>query len=82
MKRFYTNLKAMATKMLAVALVGVAAVSCAEAYDDTDLQNQIADLTERVTTLEERLNTEVTALRALIDEKVALAEAAADGRYR
>ena len=82
MKRFYTNLKAMATKMLAVALVGVAAVSCAQAYDDTDLQNQIADLTERVTTLEERLDSEVAALRALIDEKVALAEAAADGAWK
>lgn len=82
MKRFYTNLKAMATKMLAVALVGVAAVSCAEAYDDTDLQNKVADLTERVTTLEERLDSEVAALRALIDEKVALAEAAADGAWK
>ncbi len=78
MKRFFKNLKAMAL----VAVVGVAAVSCAEAYDDTELKQQVADLTERVTNLEERLNSEVTALRALIDEKVALAEVQEDGAWK
>ena len=82
MKRFFTNLKAMATKMLAVALVGVAAVACAEAYDDTDLRNQVADLAQRVTDLEERLDNEVVALRALIDQKVALVEVAADNGWQ
>ncbi|MBR4850813.1 MAG: hypothetical protein IKU97_01990, partial [Tidjanibacter sp.] len=82
MKRFFTNLKAMATKMLAVALVGVAAVACAEAYDDTDLRNQVADLAQRVSDLEDRLDNEVVALRALIDQKVALAEVAADGAWQ
>lgn len=72
----------MATKMLAVALVGVAAVACAEAYDDTDLRNQVADLAQRVTDLEERMDEEFAALRALIDQKVALAEAAADGAWK
>ena len=78
MKRFFKNLKAMAL----VAVVGVAAVSCAEAYDDTELKQQVADLAERVTKLEERLDSEVTALRALIDEKVALAEVQEDGAWK
>ena len=78
MKRFFKNLKAMAL----VAVVGVAAVSCAEAYDDTELKQQVADLAERVTNLEERLDNEVTALRALIDEKVALAEVQEDGAWK
>lgn len=78
MKRFFKNLKAMAL----VAVVGVAAVSCAEAYDDTELKQQVADLAERVTNLEERLDSEVTALRALIDEKVALAEVQEDGAWK
>lgn len=78
MKRFFKNLKAMAL----VAVVGVAAVSCAEAYDDTELKQQVADLAERVSNLEERLNSEVTALRALIDEKVALAEVQEDGAWK
>ncbi|MBR2424598.1 MAG: hypothetical protein IKB18_05450 [Tidjanibacter sp.] len=78
MKRFFKNLKAMAL----VAVVGVAAVSCAEAYDDTELKQQVADLAERVTNLEERLDNEVAALRALIDEKVALAEVQEDGAWK
>ncbi len=78
MKRFFKSLKAMAL----VAVVGVAAVSCAEAYDDTELKQQVADLAERVTKLEERLDSEVTALRALIDEKVALAEVQEDGAWK
>lgn len=78
MKRFFKNLKAMAL----VAVVGVAAVSCAEAYDDTELKQQVADLAERVSKLEERLDSEVTALRALIDEKVALAEVQEDGAWK
>lgn len=82
MKKFFTNLKAMATRMLVVALVGVAAVSCTEAYDDTDLKAQVAELTERVTELEDRLDEEVVALRALIDAKVAFAEVAEDGAWQ
>lgn len=77
MKRFFTNLKTLA-------VVGVAAlaVSCAEAYDDTDLRNEVAKLAERVQTLEDRWEEEVAALRALIDEKVALAEVKEDGAWQ
>lgn len=83
MKRFFTNLKSLASKAMVVAMVGGAAlaVSCSEAYDDTDLKQQVADLAERVADLEDRMNEEFEALRSLIDEKVAFAEVKEDGSW-
>ena len=54
------------------------AVSCTEPYDDTQIRQEIADLYEKVSKLEEKLNSEVTALKALIDEKTVVASATQD----
>ncbi len=69
MKRFFRNLKTLAV----VAMVGVAslAVSCSEAYDDSQIKADIEELKTRVEALEIKLGNEITALKALIDEKVA-----------
>ena len=69
MKRFFRNLKTLAM----VAMVGVAslAVSCSEPYDDTQIKADIEDLKTRVEALEIKLGNEVTALKSLIDAKVA-----------
>lgn len=69
MKRFFRNLKTLAL----VALVGVATLATSCAKDDIDqIKADLSDLTERVDALETRLNEEVAALKALIDDKVAI----------
>lgn len=80
MKRFFRNLKSLAV----VAMVGIAslAVSCAEAYDDSAIKADIADLKDRVEALEIRLGNEIDALKALIAEvegKVVIADCEQDG---
>lgn len=69
MKRFFRNLKTLAL----VALVGVATLATSCNQDDLDqIKSDLSDLTERVAELEQKLNDEVAALKALIDNKVAI----------
>lgn len=73
MKRILTNLKAYASAAMAVAVMGVAALGVSCKYDDTAIYDEIsgvkgdlAALEERVVKLEQKLNTEITGLQALI----------------
>lgn len=72
MRNFYAIFKGLLSTLVLTAMV---AVSCTEPYDDTQIRQEIADLYEKVSKLEEKLNSEVTALKALIDEKTVVASA-------
>lgn len=72
MRNFYAIFKGVLSTLVLTAMV---AVSCTEPYDDTQIRQEIADLYEKVSKLEEKLNSEVTALKALIDEKTVVASA-------
>ena len=72
MKSFYAFFKgAIATLVLA----SMTMVSCHEPYDDTALRQEIADLYEKLNKLEDKLDTEVDALKTLIDSKTVVASA-------
>lgn len=72
MRNFYAIFKGVLSTLVLTAMV---AVSCTEPYDDTQIRQEIADLYEKVSKLEEKLNSEVAALKALIDEKTVVASA-------
>lgn len=72
MRNFYAIFKGVLSTLVLTAMV---AVSCTEPYDDTQIRQEIADLYEKVSKLEEKLNSEVAALKTLIDEKTVVASA-------
>ena len=75
MKRhFLTGLKAFAVGALAFA-----AVSC---YDDQPIWDEIEGLKDRVTALEEKLNTEVATINTTLGTLKAADEKLADFRFR
>lgn len=65
MKRFFRNLKTLAL----VAMVGVATLATSCNQDELDqIKADLSDLTERVDALEQKLDTEIAALQALIGD--------------
>ena len=81
MRKIFTSLKTI----VAATLVAAMSLSVSCSYDDTGIKNQIenvkadlAALAERVTALENKLNSEVDALKALIDGKVVVVDVVTD----
>ena len=81
MRKIFTSLKTI----VAATLVAAMSLSVSCSYDDTGIKNQIekvqadlAALAERVTALENKLNSEVDALKALINEQVVVVDVVTD----
>ena len=77
MRKFFTTLKSVVSALVIAAMAF--SVSCS--YDDTAIvdrvqkvENDLKALTERVANLESKLQTEVDALKALIDGKVVIVD--------
>ena len=77
MRKIFTSLKTIVAATLVAAMT--LSVSCS--YDDTGIKNEIKDvkaelaaLQERVTALENKLNSEVESLKALIDGQVVVVD--------
>ena len=77
MRKIFTSLKSVVSALVIAAMA--LSVSCS--YDDTAINNRVdkvekdlAALTERVANLESKLQTEVDALKALIDGKVVIVD--------
>ena len=77
MRKIFTSLKTIVAATLVAAMT--LSVSCS--YDDTGIKNEIKDvkaelaaLQERVAALENKLNSEVDALKALIDGQVVVVD--------
>lgn len=77
MRKIFSTLKSV----VAVALVAAMTLSVSCSYDDTGLKKEIEDvkaelaaLQERVTALENKLNSEVESLKALIDGQVVVVD--------
>ena len=68
MKRFLLNVKAMFAAITLVATVATLSVSCQ--YDDTGIWDKIGELEQDIAALQERLDTELAAIKALIDGQV------------
>ncbi len=81
MRKIYSTLKSVVAATLVAAMTFAASCS----YNDTDVRNQIeeikvdlAALTERVAALEQKLQDEVVALKALIDGQVVVVDVTTD----
>ena len=81
MRKIFTTLKSV----VATALVAAMTLSVSCSYDDTGLKNEmeqikvdLAALTERVAALESKLQGEVDALKALINEQVVVVDVVKD----
>ena len=81
MRKIFTSLKTI----VAATLVAAMSLSVSCSYDDTGIKNQIekvqadlAALAERVAALENKLNSEVDALKALINEQVVVVDVVTD----
>ena len=72
MKSFYAFFKGAIAILV---LASMTMVSCHEPYDDTALRQEIANIYEKLGKLEEKLDTEVAALKTLIDSKTVVASA-------
>ena len=72
MKNFYAIFKSVFAVLVASSMLFV---SCADKYDDTQIRQEIADLYEKLTKLEQKLDNEVAALKTLIDSKTVVASA-------
>ena len=68
MRKFLLNFKAALASMAMVAIVALSAVSCQ--YDDTDIWDKIGEIEQNIADLQERLDTELTAIKALLDGQV------------
>lgn len=68
MRKFLLNFKAALASMAMVAIVALSVVSCQ--YDDTDIWDKIGEIEQDIADLQERLDTELTAIKALIDGQV------------
>ena len=66
MKKF-TLMRSLLSLLLAIPM----AVSC---YDDTDIQNKIDILVDKVYSIEQRINSEFTALHAMLDGNVLISD--------
>ena len=76
MRKMFNTLKSLVATAVMVSMLGTAslATSCVDEYDDTEIRNdlssvkkELADLTKRVANLETKLNSEVAALKSMID---------------
>ena len=69
-----TSWKKLASKMLVPLAVACASLcgACSDEFDDTQLKNDIKDLKDRVTALEEKLSSEIESLRTLINGKTTI----------
>ncbi len=81
MRKIFTTLKSV----VAAALVAAMTLSVSCSYNDTDIKNEmeqikvdLAALTERVAALESKLQGEVDALKALINEQVVVVDVVKD----
>ena len=81
MRKIFTTLKSV----VAAALVAAMTLSVSCSYDDTGIKNEmeeirvdLAALTERVAALEQKLQGEVDALKALINEQVVVVDVVKD----
>ena len=72
MKNFYAIFKSVFATLVATSML---AVSCTQAYDDSAIRQELADLFDKVEKLEKTLDNEVNALKALIDSKSVVASA-------
>ena len=72
MKNFYAIFKSVFSTLVVASMLFV---SCHEPYDDTAIRQEIADLYNKVNALESKLDSEVAALKALIDSKAVVASA-------
>ena len=72
MKNFYAIFKSVFSTLVVASMLFV---SCHEPYDDTAIRQEIADLYNKVNALESQLDSEVAALKALIDSKAVVASA-------
>ena len=72
MKNFYAIFKSVFSTLVVASMLFV---SCHEPYDDTAIRQEIADLYNKVSALESKLDSEVAALKALIDSKAVVASA-------
>lgn len=76
MRKMFNTLKSLVATAVMVSMLGTAslATSCVDEYDDTEIRNdlsnvkkELAELTKRVANLETKLNSEVAALKSMID---------------
>ena len=72
MRNFYAKFKGVVGTLVVASMLFA---SCAVEYDDTALRQEIADLYEKVSKLEDRLDEEVATLKTLIDSKTVVASA-------
>lgn len=72
MRNFYAKFKGVIGTLVVASMLFA---SCAVEYDDTALRQEIADLYEKVSKLEDRLDEEVATLKTLIDSKTVVASA-------
>ncbi len=72
MRNFYAKFRGVIGTLVVASMLFT---SCAAEYDDTELRKEIADLYEKVGALEEKLDSEVAALKTLIDSKTVVASA-------
>ncbi len=57
---------------LLVAVAGLAPLTSCDKYDDTELRQQITDINDRLTALEEDIDVQLKALKAIIDGKTTI----------
>ena len=72
MKNVYTMFKSVLSTLVVASMLFV---SCTVEYDDTAIRQEIADLFEKISKLEQKLDSEVEALKTLIDSKTVVASA-------
>ncbi len=79
MRKIFANLKSVLAAIVMVSMLSTAALStsCSSEYDDTDIKNQLKDLTERV----EALEGDFEALQTILTSAVLEAEQDADGNW-
>ncbi len=63
---------------LCAAAVCSVAVSCTDPYDDTEIREQLDDLINKVFELEQKMNSEIDALKALIEGKLLISDVSTD----
>ena len=72
MKNVDTMFKSVLSTLVVASMLFV---SCTVEYDDTAIRQEIADLFEKISKLEQKLDSEVEALKTLIDSKTVVASA-------
>lgn len=72
MRKLLFNAKAIFATIAMVAVIAVSAVSCQ--YDDTDIWEKIEEIENDIASLQEKLDTELSAIKALIEGQVTVTE--------